>query len=157
LKRRDTDAASRIDLRNPVRVIRALERLAAPLETVRAPLPAFIKLKFALDPEPTALVPRIEQRINAMVQNGWVLEVKGLMDAGFTLADPGLRAIGYRHFWEHLEGRVELGEAIAATIADTRRYAKRQRTWLRTEPNLVVLRTSEPFHEAVERIRIALN
>jgi tRNA dimethylallyltransferase len=61
------------------------------------------------------------------------------MDAGYSESDPGLRALGYRALWQHLNGEIELKEALATTIAETRRYAKRQRTWLRTEPNLVAL------------------
>jgi tRNA dimethylallyltransferase len=74
-----------------------------------------------------------------MVQNGWVQEVKGLLQAGFTPDDPGFRAIGYRTFAEHLAGSVGLEEAIAKTIAETRRYAKRQRTWIRSEPNATLI------------------
>jgi tRNA dimethylallyltransferase len=74
-----------------------------------------------------------------MVQNGWVREIQGLKEQGFCQEDPAFRAIGYRAFWDHLDRKISLEEAIATTIVDTRRYAKRQRTWLRKEPNLVEL------------------
>jgi len=87
-----------------------------------------------------------------MVQNGWVKEVKELADAGYTLADPGLRALGYKAIWQHLAGEIGLEEAMATTIADTRKYAKRQRTWLRSESGLVVLDSDDALKQASNHV-----
>ena len=78
-----------------------------------------------------------------MVQNGWALEIERLREQGYRQSDPGFRAIGYRAMWEVVEGRADLEKAMSDTVVETRQYAKRQRTWLRTEPNLIRL-TADP-------------
>ncbi len=90
-----------------------------------------------------------------MVQNGWVEEVQGLLNCGVTVADPAMRAIGYSEMAKAVLGQVELEEAIATTIAETRRYAKRQRTWLRSEPSVIRIEPteSEQFTNAVITIQ----
>jgi len=139
LQQADRASAERVDLRNRVRVQRALERIYTPEPSVPVRLPPFQKRKYAVVRDPAETVERITRRVEAMVKNGWVQEVRQLANAGYAPTDPGLRALGYRAVWQHLNGEVELNEAVATTIAETRRYAKRQRTWLRSEPNLMVL------------------
>lgn len=133
------DAAQKIDLRNPVRVTRALERLSSPGPRIRYELPPFVRTKFALMPRREVLDASIETRHRRMVQNGWVQEVKRLLLAGYCPTDPGFRAIGYRNWASHLEGNVGLEETTATIIAETRRYAKRQRTWIRSEPSVTLI------------------
>jgi tRNA dimethylallyltransferase len=140
LTNRAPEVANRIDLRNPARVKRALERLAHPPSAKKYILPHYAKLKLALVPEPSVHEPRLAERVSRMVQNGWVQEVKHLLEAGFGPKDPGFRAIGYREIAGCVRGEKGLEEAMATTIAETRRYAKRQRTWLRSEPDLVFLK-----------------
>jgi tRNA dimethylallyltransferase len=150
----DPDAAARIDIKNPARVKRAIERATSPTEAPAVALPPFRRLKVALSPEPAILEQRITLRVEAMVQNGWVQEVERLVQAGYGPDDPGFRAIGYRQIWRAMAGEVELEEAVTTTIVDTKRYAKRQRTWLRSEPNLSVLDLDpDPLAVVRERIR----
>jgi tRNA dimethylallyltransferase len=137
-------AAEEVDLNNPVRVTRALERLLDDRPPLRIELPNFRRMKLGLVLDQAALSERIACRVRGMVQNGWVEEVKSLLDDGFGPADPGFRAIGYTEIANAILGRTELEEAIAATTAETRRYAKRQRTWLRSEPGLIHLESAEP-------------
>lgn len=131
------EAAGRVDLRNPVRVTRALERASNPGLPIKVDLPPFNKVKLGIHVDVDLLTTLIAERIDGMVQNGWVQEVRLLLSAGFGPGDPGFRAIGYSEIASHLLGRTDLEEAIAAATAETRRYAKRQRTWLRSEPSLV--------------------
>lgn len=152
------DLAMTVDLANPVRVRRALERLEAPLAEPLH-LPPFRKLKLALNPPQGKLEERIIYRIFEMVQNGLTQEIEGLRRQGFRRDDPGFRAIGYRPFWDVIEGKLSPEEATATTIVDTRRYIKRQRTWLRTEPNLIeISATAEggALQEALERFESVL-
>jgi tRNA dimethylallyltransferase len=74
-----------------------------------------------------------------MVQNGWIEEVERLKRAGYLPSDPGFRAIGYPEWWKVLAGEMKADEAVERITVATRQYAKRQRTWLRSEPNLTVL------------------
>jgi tRNA dimethylallyltransferase len=132
------DVAARIDLRNPARVKRAIERSLQPRHAQTTIIP-FRAVKIALIPDVVSTGLRIERRVNAMLQNGWIDEIERLAHAGYGPGDPGFRAIGYEVMSAYRDGRVTREEAILATVVQTRQYAKRQRTWLRSEPNLHAL------------------
>jgi tRNA dimethylallyltransferase len=128
----------KLDRMNPVRVRRALLKLdAEPMPSV--PLPPNRILKVALVPEIDLNDQRIAYRVLKMVQNGWIEEVERLKRAGYLPTDPGFRAIGYPEWWKVLAGEMKADEAVERITVATRQYAKRQRTWLRSEPNLTVL------------------
>ena len=74
---------------------------------------------------------RIDRRVRAMMEAGFLDEVAGLLQRGYAPHDPGMDGVGYREMAEHLAGRITLDEAVARTRRATRRYAKRQRTWFR--------------------------
>lgn len=80
---------------------------------------------------------RIEQRLDGMINNGFLEEVQTLRRRpGLTRRQPSMRAVGYRQFWEHAVGECSFDEAKAQTLAATRQLAKRQLTWLRSEAEL---------------------
>src|SRR5512143_107100 len=85
----------------------------------------------------TELYPRIERRVDEMLENGLEAEVKSLMDRGYRPELPSLQGLGYKQFLEHLQGRISRDEAVTLLKRDTRRYAKRQFTWFRREPDTV--------------------
>ncbi len=149
---RSDSAKPGMDLKNRVRVQRAVERTRCSKPSVPVILPAFKKIKLAVIPDPFVSSDRIAQRVELMVHNGWVREVQQLKDLGYQLSDPGLRALGYKSIWQHLDGEINLNEAVATTIAETRKYAKRQRTWLRSEPNLVVLDIASSVETALATV-----
>lgn len=151
-------ALETVDLRNPMRVIRAIEKAESGTGTIEIGLPPFAKLKIGLLPDPGILPAVISRRVDEMVQNGWVQEVAELRRRGYGQSDPGMRAHGYRAMLRHLEGEIGLPEAMAIAVSDTWRYAKRQRTWLRKEPDLHVLRDAEESHleQSMELIRSRL-
>lgn len=136
LVRSAPDIADKTDLKNPVRVRRALERLESQKERIAVQLPAFRKLKVALDSERHSLNSRIEARTEAMLNDGWVEEVRFLLSQGVKESDPAMRAIGYRCLARFIAGMVNLEEASESIKAEVKQYAKRQVTWLRTEPRL---------------------
>lgn len=88
----------------------------------------------ALMPEDRAqLHQRIAERFHAMLEAGFLDEVRGLKSRGDLRLDmPSMRCVGYRQAWEHLDGRIGYDEFVAAGIAATRQLAKRQITWLRS-------------------------
>jgi tRNA dimethylallyltransferase len=88
-------------------------------------------LTFVLDVPPDVLRARIDARVDDMVRAGLVEEVRGLMARGFSERDPGMNATGYIEMVPHVRGERSLGEAVELVKAATRRYARRQRTWLR--------------------------
>ena len=139
LREMDPDAAQKVDLKNPMRVQRALERAVGERQTVSVSLPPFHKVKVALSPPKDELDARILARTKEMLYNGWVDEVRSLRESRVDFDAPAMRAHGYRSIWRHIEGELTLSEAEAEVVRDVRRYSKRQRTWLRAEPNLVWL------------------
>jgi tRNA dimethylallyltransferase len=71
-----------------------------------------------------------------MVEHGWVQEVEGLLARGLDPHLPAFQAIGYRQLALHVRGEWTLPQAINETIQATRRFAKRQETWFRKEPDV---------------------
>ena len=127
-----------VDRLNPVRVRRALLKLDAPSQPA-VEIPAFRVIKVALVPSREELDRRITQRVAKMVQTDWLGEVSQLKRAGYQITDPAFRAIGYAEMWKVLAGEMSRSEARERIVLATRQYAKRQRTWLRSEPNLTVI------------------
>lgn len=83
---------------------------------------------------------RIARRLEQMLTEGMVDEVRGLLDLpGMSLEIPAMRAVGYRQVGLYLAGELSLDDAQAKAVVATRRLAKRQLTWLRSWPDLHVL------------------
>ncbi|ARU40332.1 tRNA (adenosine(37)-N6)-dimethylallyltransferase MiaA [Armatimonadetes bacterium Uphvl-Ar1] len=135
----DPEMAGRVDLRNGVRVRRALEKVLGGGERIQIEVPDFRKFKFGLDVEVEALRQRLEKRLLEMVDGGWIEEVRKLNDINVSENAPAMRAIGY-HSWRcYLSGATTFDEAFAEVLKLTVQYAKRQRTWMRREPNLKMI------------------
>lgn len=121
--------------RNPRRVIRALEIIQ---RTGRAPInfkntqAAFSYSKCILLPPLATLQTRIEERTKAMLNAGWLAEVKQLIETYPNLAT-AKQALGYDILANHLRGEISLNEAEQRITQATLNYAKRQRTWFRKE------------------------
>jgi tRNA dimethylallyltransferase len=76
-----------------------------------------------------ALDARIDQRVHTMIEEGYVNEVRGLLERGFGRQLKPMTSLGYRHMCSHVLDDVPLDEAIRCTQRDTRRFARKQRTW----------------------------
>jgi len=137
LQERAPDVAAQIDTKNPVRVKRALERLDSVGERLTIRLPAFRKLKVALNPAQEVLDQILAKRFHHMIESGWNREVRLLLEKGVPVTAPGMRAIGYQCLADFIAGHISEAEACDSVLKATRAYAKRQRTWLRSEPGLV--------------------
>jgi tRNA dimethylallyltransferase len=74
-----------------------------------------------------------------MVDAKFVDEVKRLLEKGYSTDLKSMQAIGYRHMIDFIEGRISWDEALRTLKRDTRRYAKRQLTWFRADPEIVWL------------------
>jgi tRNA dimethylallyltransferase len=134
LARRDPGTA--VELRNPIRVTRALERLDDSRPPLAFRVPYASRIKVATSVGTDAIQERIARRTALMMHNGWVEEVRRLRGLGYGPDDPGFRAIGYRTIARLLDGDLATEEAERAIVQETTAYAKRQRTWLRSEPGL---------------------
>ncbi|MBS1702166.1 MAG: tRNA (adenosine(37)-N6)-dimethylallyltransferase MiaA [Armatimonadetes bacterium] len=151
LQKADPDEADRIDAKNEIRVKRALEKLTGGQTPIQFSLPPFLTTKIAIIPPVEISRTKIMQRTKEMIQNGWVAEVNELISQGYGPGDPGFRALGYEAIAQYVqEGGDEL-ELVQKIELDTVKYAKRQRTWLRAEPNLTVFNEASEALDAVER------
>jgi len=86
-----------------------------------------------------ALYDRINRRVDLMVEQGLLAEVKGLLARGYHRGLKSMGSIGYRHMVEHLEDGVSWEETVRLLKRDTRRFAKRQLTWFRADPDMIWL------------------
>jgi tRNA dimethylallyltransferase len=91
-----------------------------------------------------ALYRRINERTESMVAEGLVEEVDGLRQMGYRPESSALGTFGYRQIFAHLEGEVTLAQAVEQTQRETRRYAKRQITWFRSEPRVKWMDAGDP-------------
>jgi tRNA dimethylallyltransferase len=136
LKKRDPAFYEKIDLKNPQRLIRALEvcRTAGkPYSTLRddtAKERPFEILKIALHTDRNILYERINERVEEMVANGLIEEAKSLYPKRKLNA---LNTVGYKELFNWLDGEMSREEAIDEIKKNTRRFAKRQLTWLRKD------------------------
>jgi len=140
LARLDGEAAQKISAADEQKLIRAIEvclLTKMPLTELhrsgRVPLQGWRALKIGLAPEREALYARIHTRTNAMLANGWLEEVRSLLDAGLPEDAKAFDFIGYRELRAVSQGRLTMDEARATIQQATRRYAKRQLTWFRRE------------------------
>jgi tRNA dimethylallyltransferase len=156
LRRHAPETAARIDLQNPIRVQRALERVLSGGAVQPVQLPPFKEIKIGLAPPHEAVAARIGERVHAMIGEGWIEEVRGLRAKGVPYEAPGLRAHGYRTWYDHLDGLITFDDAVLQIEVMIRQYAKRQRTWMRSEPRLRIIPTQgvtePPLEEALDFI-----
>lgn len=143
LKRLDRESASRIAPGDTQKVIRAIEIRLLSGELVgelhrrgRTGLEGFRVLKIGLMPPRAALYKRIEQRVIAMLESGWLEEVKLLLSNRIAPTSKPFEFLGYSQLRDLLMGKMASEEAIRQIQQATRRYAKRQITWFRKEPDV---------------------
>ena len=103
--------------------------------------PAHRYITISLEPsDRAALHARIAQRFDAMLDTGLLDEVRGLhARSDLHPGLPSVRCVGYRQMWSYLDGAVDLDTAREQAIAATRQLAKRQITWLRAQPERVIV------------------
>ncbi len=134
----DPDSALSIHPNNIKRVIRALEvyyQTQKPIsyhnEMSRSIPPKFQFVLVGLNMDRQVLYERINKRVDIMIQNGLVDEVKGLVDQGYADSIISMQGIGYKEILEFLRNNITLEQAIDNIKQGTRRYAKRQITWFK--------------------------
>jgi tRNA dimethylallyltransferase len=147
LARFDPPSAARIHPGDVQRLVRAVEVLLATRRPLSAwfadrrdALEGFRVLKLGLDPPRTALYQRLDERCARMFDAGLVEEVRGILALGYPAGSKALEAHGYRQAMQVIAGDLTLAEAICHTCRNTRRYAKRQWTWFRRDPQVRWLR-----------------
>jgi tRNA dimethylallyltransferase len=156
----DPESARKIHPNDRVRIIRALEVT----QLTGQPLSSLIQehdfhdspfraLKICLEMNREQLYRRINERTLAMIEEGLAAETETLLRKGYSPDLKSMKAIGYRHMVKYLGGTWDLEEAIARLQADTRRYAKRQLTWFRADPEIHWMKSEElgPIIKRIEK------
>jgi tRNA dimethylallyltransferase len=139
----DPLAAERIHPNDARRVIRALEigHRGEPASLLRARHDfadrPYRTLHLAIDPGRDVLNERIDARCEAMIESGLLQETRSLRERGYGAELRPMQSIGYRHMNPVVDGRDTLANALRVMQRDTRRFARRQRTWLRKVPDTV--------------------
>lgn len=143
LTRLDPRAAAKIHPRDQRRIIRALEvyyeagrPISEQVEQTRQQDPPFNLLIFGLTMPRALLYRRIEQRVETMLDQGFLEETRALLKKGYTPDSPGLQILGYRQLIRYLNGETGWEEAIGEIKQQTRHLAKRQLTWFRKDERI---------------------
>jgi tRNA dimethylallyltransferase len=164
LARIDPGTSAKIHPADRLRILRALEIAATtgiPPSRARASWSSADArhrcLFLALWPDRESLYRGIDARTEGMFRRGLLEEVRDLLARGFDRSLKPMMALGYRHAAAHLLDGVPLSETIEAVKRDTRRYAKRQVTWLSSEPDLVPVVPGAATRPLAEIVRIYLS
>ncbi|MEW6443296.1 MAG: tRNA (adenosine(37)-N6)-dimethylallyltransferase MiaA [bacterium] len=162
LRRLDPEAGRRIHPSDTVRTLRALDVL---LRTGRSITELqehhgfrenrYQALLIGLSPPRDELRRRIETRVDRMMEQGLLEEVRALLLRGYEPTLPSMRALGYRHMAKVLRGSEDLAAAAEEMKRDTKRYAKRQLTWFRHQEHVIWFEAGDDAR-IPERIQRAL-
>ena len=143
LRRLDTASAQRIHPNDAPKLIRAIEvclRAQAPMSSLwqkgREALAGYDVLRIGLAPPREELYERIRRRADNMFSEGLVDEVERLLAKGCSRRARAFGSLGYKQALDYMDGKLPLDQAIDITGKLTRRFAKRQQTWFRREPEV---------------------
>ncbi|MBQ2892916.1 MAG: tRNA (adenosine(37)-N6)-dimethylallyltransferase MiaA [Oscillospiraceae bacterium] len=163
----DPEAAARLHLKDRKRIIRALEVYYETGETItehnrktQAIAPRYAPLWLGLDFEDRAdLYSRIDRRVDMMLEEGLIKEIKTLLASGIPAKCTAMQAIGYKEFVDALDGKISVSEAADLVRQSSRRYAKRQLTWFRRNSNIhwLIRRPDDDFGKILECARQVIN
>jgi tRNA dimethylallyltransferase len=148
LKAKDPEFYEQVDQKNPVRVLRAIEVIRLTGKTFTEMRKATRKqhpfeiVRFIIDHEREKLYQRINLRVDLMMENGLLEEVKSVYSKKHLNS---LRTVGYSELFDFLDNKINLTEAVELIKQNSRRYAKRQLTWFRkhTEAHLIPFDTTD--------------
>lgn len=162
LKAIDPKVAEKIHMNNVKRVIRAIEVYTytnKPIslhqeESLKNP-PKYNYIIIGLTKERKRLYEDIEKRVDIMMEEGLVEEVKNLMEMGYDKNTIAMQGLGYKEIMSYVKGEVSKEEALYILKRDTRRYAKRQITWFKKLKNVYWIKADEINREKeiVEKIK----
>ncbi len=143
LKEMDVDSANKLHANDLKRVIRAIEifettgtKKSAMQNTMQNITTGLKPLILGLEFDRKKLYERINLRVDIMINNGLINEVKSLVNSGLNLKHQSMTGIGYKEVYSFLQNEITLDECIELIKKNTRNYAKRQVTWFKKVPNL---------------------
>jgi len=140
----DPESGKRIHPNDTFRIVRALEVFETTGQSISEYHRShsfsenpFHVYKIGLHTDRETLYKRIDMRVDAMMEAGLEHEVRNLLQKGYSPGLKSMQAIGYRHMTDYIQGRISFADAVNTLKQDTRRYAKRQFTWFRADPEIV--------------------
>ncbi len=160
LQELDPEHYKNVDSSNPQRVIRALEICIGTGKPYSSFLKKkknkrnFVPIKIGLTADREVIYNRINERVDIMVQEGLINEVKNLDEHQGLNA---LQTVGYKELFKFLNGEWALDFAISEIKKNTRRFAKRQLTWFKKDKKTLWFDYTTPFHEIIDKIRFNEN
>lgn len=159
LKDIDPDSYKRIHENDTKRIIRALEVYEFTKETItkqtldsRDEKPKYQYIIFGLNMDRQKLYDRINKRVDIMIKNGLIDEVRKIQKLGYENAFTSSKAIGYKEIFAWINGQCTLEEAIDKLKMESRRYAKRQITWFKRIENIHWLDMEKDFAEVLNSV-----
>ncbi|MCD8338539.1 MAG: tRNA (adenosine(37)-N6)-dimethylallyltransferase MiaA [Lachnospiraceae bacterium] len=160
----DPESADAIHANNVKRVIRALEFYHATGEKIsehnaeeRQKESPYNFVYFVLNDDRARLYERIDRRVDQMIEDGLLEEVKRLQAAGCTHEMVSMQGLGYKELLDYLAGVYSLEEAVRVLKRDTRHFAKRQLTWFRRERDVTWVNKNEFAYEEERMLEYMLN
>lgn len=143
LKKYDPDAAYKIHPNDKRRIIRALEVFAMEGRPISSQVEATGKTEspycatvIGLNMKREELYRRINERVDIMLQHGFLEEVQKIIKTGYKRSDPGMQVLGYRQLYAYLKGEFNWTETVTEIKQQTRNLAKRQLTWFRADQSV---------------------
>jgi tRNA dimethylallyltransferase len=157
----DPLTAAKLHPRDVPKILRALEvylQSGSPLSSFQSMHGfrerPFSALVIGLNRERDHLYRRIEERIDWQLSHGLIDETQTLLRRGYRRDSPAMKGLGYRQVANYLAGECNWNEMVNEFKRDTRRFAKRQMTWFRREPDLtwLMIEESEPAEQTASRV-----
>lgn len=160
----DPASAAEIHANNVKRVIRALEfyhengqPISRHNQEQRQKESPYRLAYFVLNDERSRLYSRIDQRVDQMMEQGLLEEVRTLQQMGYTREMVSMQGLGYKEMLAYLEGEYSLEEAVRILKRDTRHFAKRQITWFKREPDAIWLNKADYGYQEDAILHAMLN
>lgn len=164
LRECDPKAAEAIHANNIKRVIRAIEynrqtgkRISEHNEAEHQKEAAYDSRYFVLTDERGCLYNNIEKRVDVMLEDGLVDEVKRLLSMGCKRESTAMQGLGYKEIIAYLLGEITLEEAVYQIKRDTRHFAKRQLTWFRRERNVIWVEKDKFAYDEEKMLQYIIN
>ena len=147
---RDPESTKTIHKNNKKRVVRALEYYEITGEPISArnkeekeKPPAYDLAKFIISSDREIIYDRVEKRVDKMIEEGLLDEVRKLYDSGVTEDMRSMQGLGYKEFFPYFRGEKTLEECLYVLKRDTRHFAKRQLTYYRSEKNVEIINNND--------------
>ena len=164
LREFDPVSAKRLHPNNLKRVIRAIEfyktsgvPISEHQEMTKQKESRYNAVMFMINHDREVLYDRINQRVDIMVNDGLLDEVRSLMNTGYSPQLNSMQGIGYKEIISHLNGEITFDEAVEQIKQNSRRYAKRQLTWFRRNGNINLLSPDTATEDAIKIINEKIN